>query len=422
AAADGPTPLQEPLRPGERWNQDPRLGAGDELVHDGPRGRLLVPLSSFEAPAEPVGWRSSLSRLDATFDGTARRRGLSEPLPTQAAPSRDGVPLARVSAARATEPYGEGVPLPRAVRKRSRSRPALTAGLVGLALLLTPTVALAAPIGALSAATTLSWLTALHPLASAGGAIAGAVYGMFAARGAGGERATSADVLTSVLHYGAIGGAAVYMLFDATASAFVGTATAGLMPLSAAVVTAALGRKAFEGSFSAPETTSADRIMGAFPAVAAALGISLGVAATFVAPPLASVWALRTMVATGAAAALFSAVYRRVGSPYEGPARMAKGYVLQSLMLGLALAVSNQYLFWLFAAMGAWGFGLILWTTARELWSHLPGQAAPPPPPVVTKPAPQPAPKPGEPAQPAKPGVDPKGPIPMSTDTRAGRL
>lgn len=72
AGADGPTPLQAPLRPGERWTGgDPRLGEGDVLVHDGPRGRELVPLSSFEPSAEPVDWRSSRARSAAFFDGVA---------------------------------------------------------------------------------------------------------------------------------------------------------------------------------------------------------------------------------------------------------------------------------------------------------------------------------------------------------------
>ena len=78
---------------------------------------------------------------------------------------------------------------------------------------------------------------------------------------------------------------------------------------------------------------------------------------------------------------------------------MAKGYVLQSLMMGLALAVTNPFLFWPFAALGTAGFALVLWATARQIWSLRPGapaQPLPPAPPVKPVPpiTPQPAPKP----------------------------
>jgi len=57
---------------------------------------------------------------------------------------------------------------------------------------------------------------------------------------------------------------------------------------------------------------------------------------------------------------------------------MAKGYVVQALMMGLALAMTNPWLFWSFALMGAAGFGLVLYTTALEVWAHRPGAPAQP--------------------------------------------
>jgi hypothetical protein len=427
AAADGPTPLQEPLQPGERWHGDPRLGEGDILVPSGPRGRELAPLSSFEAPAEPVGWRSERSRLDKTFDGSsAERRALGDDLPVagteNASPSPLRAPAGRTTAAaREVPPSAVAAP----AKARNRTKLALTAA-VALALLMTPATAFAAP-AVFSAATSMSWLAALHPLASVAGAVAGAVYGMFAAKPADGSSASSAEVLSSILRYGALGGAAVYMLFDAATVAFMGSATGGgLMPLSTAVVTAALGRSAFQGAFTDTRTSSADRIAGAFPAVAAALGLSIGLTALgFVAPPLASSIAFTSMAVTGAAAAVYSALFRYGRSPHDGPARMAKGWVLQSLMLGLALAVSNPWLFGLFALMGASGSAMVIYTLARELWSFLPGQAVPAPPPsentVPTSPS-KPGTTPTKPGAPQGPGggIVPQKPGPLSADDTTG--
>lgn len=79
AADDGPTPLQESLAPGQHWSpradgrRDQRMGTGDELVHDGPRGRLLVSAASFDQPAEPADGRTSRASLDRRFDGAAAR-------------------------------------------------------------------------------------------------------------------------------------------------------------------------------------------------------------------------------------------------------------------------------------------------------------------------------------------------------------
>jgi len=406
AAADGPTPLQEPLQPGQYWSphadgrRDGRMGTGDEMVHDGPRGRELVSIREFEQPAEPVGWRSSRSQSARLFDGTSARRDLADAAPVAAAASTNAsAPLAKTASAAAPAPVS--VPSASAA-KSSRGLPLALKILVGVALALVPTLAFAAPaaaaagIGTLSVGGTLEIMAAVRPAASAIGAVAGAIYGMIAARPKDGSEASSGEMLSSVLRYGALGGASVYMLLDVTQLAFLGPTGGGLQPLSSAVVTAALGRTAFQGKFMDPATSSADRIVGAFPAVAAALGISLGVA-LFVAPPISITLALAAMTVTGVATALFTALFKLGRSPLDGPAKMAKGFVLQALMTGMALAVSNPYLFWIFTAMGAAGFGLVLWAMARELISFLPGHATPAPapapapttPPTTTPPIPK---------------------------------
>lgn len=385
AATDGPTPLQAPLKRGEIG--DPRLGAGDQLVHDGPRGRVLVPLSSFEPADEPVDWRSSRAALDRRFDGAASRAENGDELPVSAAASASApAPLAKASAPAAKTSIS--VPaVANAARRVLTSRAVKVAAGALLLLLLTPGLALAQTAAApvFTAASAVSLLSAYHPLVSAAGAVAGAVYGMYAARSKTGE-ASSGEVFASILHYGVLGGAGVFVLMDLTQMAFVGVTAVGLKPLSAAVATAALGRTAFQGKFADPATTSADRIVGAFPAVAAALGISLGVVTALVAPPIAETLAMGAMSITGAAAALYATIFKVGRSPSEGPARMGKGFVLQALMTGLALAVHGPALFWFFAALGAAGFGLVLWTVGRELWSFVPGRdSAPPAPPASPK-------------------------------------
>lgn len=379
AAGDGPTPFQEPIRPG---------GPDDVMVHDGPRGRLLVPLSSYEAPETPDGWTTSRSRLNKTFDGSKDRDDAAADGPVTGSYGAASAPLARPSAVAAAAPAS--VPAP---ASPARSRAASLGWKIALAvalMVLTPGIALAqtatAPV-VITAATTLSILAALRPAASVLGGIAGAVYGMTAARPKDGTEASSGEMFASVLRYGAIGAAGVYMLFDVSSLVFTGPTGAGLQPLSSAVVTAALGRTAFQGKFMDAATTSADRIVGAFPAVAAALGISLAAAVGFVAPPLAVTIALGAMSATGVMTAVYTALFKLGRSPLDGPALMGKGYVLQALMTGLALAVSNPWLHWPFALMGAWGFGLVLWAMGRELLSFLPGRAVPAPAPT-TPPAP----------------------------------
>ena len=45
---------------------------------------------------------------------------------------------------------------------------------------------------------------------------------------------------------------------------------------------------------------------------------------------------------------------------------MGRGFTLQALMSGLALAVASPYYSWFFFALGMAGFGLVLLTGARE--------------------------------------------------------
>ncbi|MBI3564640.1 MAG: hypothetical protein HY079_05535 [Elusimicrobia bacterium] len=388
AAGDGPTPLQEPIHPGERWYGDPRLGTGDQMVHDGPRGRNLVPLSSFEPAVEPVDWRSSRAKLDKTFDGAAARSAsVSDPVAGSASAPK---PLAPVAAA----PKAAPASVPAAATPARRSAGLSLGWKIALALalmLFTPAVALAQTAAApvtMSVGGTLAILAALRPAAAVVGGIAGAIYGMAAARPKDGSEASSAEIFGSVLRYGALGASAVYMIFDVTNLAFMGGTGAGIQPLSAAIVTAALGRTAFQGKFKDLATTSADRIVGAFPAVAAAMGISLGVAAGFVAPPLLTTLALGAMTVTGVATAVYTAVFKPGRSPMAGPATMGKGYVLQALMTGMALATTGTWLAPVFGVMGAAGFGLVLWGLGRELYSLLPGQGEPLPPAPPAPPAP----------------------------------
>jgi hypothetical protein len=387
AAADGPTPLQAPLRPGEHG--DPRMGTGDTMVHDGPRGRWLVPLSSFEQPLEPSDWNASRGRLNKTFDGSAERGS---------APDVDGKDssapsiLAKPDALAASARTAAALPVPSASPiRRTGTSFAVKALLVAALLLAVPGVALAAPVaGPLAVhAASLSFLASIHPTASAAGALAGMIYGMFAARPKDGSAASTGDMFASILRYGVLGGAGAYTLLNLTQLAF-GGAAIGLEPLTSAIAIAALGHTAFQEKFMYPTTTSADRIFSTFPAVAAAVGISVavGLSATALAvPTFAAALATNLMASTGVATALYAAIFKPGVSPIDGPALMAKGFVLQALMMGLALAMTNQFLFWQFALMGLAGYAMVLYATAREIWAHRPGapaQPLPPAPPAST--------------------------------------
>ena len=343
------------------------------------------------------------TRMNVMFDGEETRRAIDGSAPVAAGlPSLSAASTLEKSVPAASAAVKAAVPAARMART-GRSL-AVKALIVAALLLATPGIALAAgtagPILA-TAATSLSFLASIQPIASAVGAVAGAIYGMFAARPKDGSSASSGEVFASILRYGVMGGAGAYILLDLTQIAFVGTSAIGLQPLTSAIAIAALGRTAFQDKFMDPATTGADRVMGAFPAVAAAVGISVGMAmGALVAPALAFTIATTAMAATGVATALYAAIFKPGQSLVNGPARMAKGYVLQSLMMGLALAVqSNPYLFWPFALLGSAGFGLVLWTTALEIWAHRPGAPAQPLPPVTPVP-------PITPAPPAKgPGI-----------------
>jgi hypothetical protein len=347
------------------------------------------------------------ARMTVLFDGAATRRELGDAAPVAANLPAMRAPSTLERSAPSAAAIAKAVP-PVAAKVGRMGRSFGAKALIVAALLIAvPSLALAAPvagpIGA-TAAASLSLLASLQPLASAAGAIAGAIYGMFAARPKDGSAASSGEVFASILRYGILGGAGAYVLLDLSQIAFTGASAVGLQPLTSAIAIAALGRTAFQDKFTDAATTGADRIMGAFPAVAAAVGISVGVIATALAlPSLAFMIATGAMAVTGVATAFYAATYKPARSYAEGPATMAKGYVLQALMMGLALAVKSPFLFWPFAALGAAGFALVLWATALQIWSLRPGAPAQPLPPAPSKtqvppvtpvPAPLPGPKP----------------------------
>ncbi|MFI5362670.1 MAG: hypothetical protein ACHQ49_11925, partial [Elusimicrobiota bacterium] len=347
------------------------------------------------------------ARITALVDGSENRRSLDDSasvaagLPAFSAASALGKSAPAVSAASKAVP-----PAAARTNRIFTTSFAVKALLVAAVLVLLPAAGFAATAAGpfAAAAASVSYLASIQPFISAGGALAGAVYGMIAARPKDGSAASAGEVFASVLRYGALGGAGAYILTDLTHAVFGGTIA--LKPLSGAVAIAAMGRTAFQDKFTDPNTTSADRVMGAFPAAAAAVGISLAVAVTaLVAPALSFKIATTAMAATGVATAFYAAVFKPHRSPPDGPALMAKGYVLQALMMGLALAVTNPFLFWPFAALGTYGFALVLWATAREAWSLRPGapeQALPPVPPPKTIPTTQPS-TPSVPAPTPKP-------------------
>jgi hypothetical protein len=78
------------------------------------------------------------------------------------------------------------------------------------------------------------------------------------------------------------------------------------------------------------------------------------------------------LMMTGAATALYTALFRLEKSPAGGPAAMGRGFVLQGLMTGLALALGPSPYALFFFALGMAGFGLVLQATAKELWAAVP--------------------------------------------------
>lgn len=368
-------PLEEALRQTalesgvlEQTAQAPRQEAISE-TQTVAQASVLTGLEQTVRPTETAAQAQSLeSRVDVLFhEDVARSGGASEPIAAPSVETRQAPALKRVE--KRERSLGKA-PRPRALsRQRGFARLAPIALVAALVLLL-PAVALAAPQAAgpvaITAQTALSWLAGVHPLATAGGAILGAAYGLIASRGK--EDASAGEVLAKVMSYGVLGGAGAYALLDLAQLVFVGPSL-GLKPLSAAVATAAFGKAAFPTKFADANTTSADRVFGAFPAVAASLGLSIGV--SLVAPAFSYQLAMGAMAATGVATAVYAAVFRPGRSPADGPALMGKGYVLQALMSGLALALGSQ-LSWVFAALAAAGFLTVLFAFGRELWSLRP--------------------------------------------------
>jgi hypothetical protein len=209
------------------------------------------------------------------------------------------------------------------------------------------------------------------PLATAIAAVIGALFGLWSSRSRDGSAVNAGHVFASTLSSGAIAGVAAFTLIDLTKIAFLGASAAALTPLTAAIATAALTQTAFAAKFTDPATTPADRIMGAFPAVAMTFGLSVGAMAFLPAATMLTISTAALML-TGAATALYTAMFRLEKSPAAGPAAMGRGFVLQSLMTGLALALGPTPYALFFFALGMVGFALVMSTTATEIWAAVP--------------------------------------------------
>ena len=338
--------------------------------------RATAVLKSIFARARP-----NAPSLDAVFDGR----------------SNAGAATAGASAVAAASSVGRPTP---SRLSPSRARRAVPLAVAAAAVLLAPVPALAATAAAAASApftalTTASMLSALHPTATLLSAAVGVVYGLVAARRAEGGPPSSGQVFSSALRYGVIGGAGTYALMGMAQSALSGFSFAGVNPVSTALVTAALGHTAFEGKFGSATTTSADRIFSAFPAVAAAFGLNAYTIAQFVA---VSSWthalAASALSVTGLIAAFYATLFTPGRSDPNGPNQMARGFVLQSLMGGLALALSNPWFSLPFAALAVWGFWDVLTVGFAEfrsalvsLWASLFAPKTPPAPPAPAAPA-----------------------------------
>jgi len=279
------------------------------------------------------------TRLDAAFDGSVARAGESSVIAAPAA----------------------------APRRSFLGRAALAAGV----FVASPGIALASVAPAIVEPGAMSVISLYAPVATVIAAVIGALFGLWSARSKDGSPANAGQVFSATLSHGAIAGAAAFALIDLTKVAFLGFSATALLPLTATVATAALAQSAFSAKFMDPATTPADRIMGAFPAVALAFGLSLG-ALTMLAP--VGLLALSTMMlmATAAATALYTAIFKLEKSAAGGPAAMGRGFVLQSLMTGLALAIGPSPYTLFFFALGMWGFASVMRTTATEFWSAVP--------------------------------------------------
>lgn len=279
------------------------------------------------------------AKLDAMFDGSASRSG-----------------------------EADAVAAPAAKPVRSFLRRAAFAAGVFIA---TPGIALAAQAPAVVEPGAMAIIGSYSPLATAIAAVIGALFGLWSSRSRDGGAVNAGHVFASALSSGAITGAAAFTLIDLTKVAFLGASAAALTPLTAAVATAALAQTAFAAKFMDPGTTPADRIMGAFPAVAMAFGLSVGAVAFLPAATMLTVGTAALMI-TGAATALFTALFRLEKSPATGPAAMGRGFVLQALMTGLALALGPTPYALFFFALGMVGFALVMSATAKEIWAAVP--------------------------------------------------
>jgi len=316
--------------------------------------------------SKPESVEVSAQRMAGLMDGGTIRRDDGTPVIAGAGVFSQAAPLGKAQTAVQPEPKADlSVPSLPAAKPALAKKVLLVALAAGL-ILVFPTLALAAGVpvaGVVSATSVMGWL---HPTASVVAAVVGAAYGAFVAYRKDGPPPSAVEVFASILRYGILGGAGVYACMDLSQVVFLGLRGA-VSPLPAALATAALGQTAFQGKFTDPATSSADRIMAVFPVVAAALGLSIG--GLKVSPDLLYSLGVGAMSATGVATALYAALYKPGQSPADGPAHMARGYVLQALMTGFALAVANPTIALAFAALAALGLGDVIYATGRAVVS-----------------------------------------------------
>jgi hypothetical protein len=337
--------------------------AAETPVAPGTLGTLQQAMKP-EAPSASAGLETSGSRWNGFFDRMLGRRGLSEPTLVAGASSSRSANLGKAGWTPAASKAS--IPAPARRNQRGFTRLGTLALIAGLTLAL-PAMAMAATAAPIAApvVTGLSLVTAYHPLATAAASVLGAVYGIIAAHQKDGKAASNGEILTSVLKYGVLAGAGTFVLLDLAQGLFLGFAGIATRPLPFGLAAAAMGNSAFGAKFNDPNTTPGERIMGAFPAMATALGLTVGIAA--LAPlsvPLTI--ALGAMSITGVATAIYAAIYKPGVSAADGPKRMSRGFVLQSLMGALALSVASPYLALPLAALGVWGLWDVLATTGGE--------------------------------------------------------
>lgn len=305
----------------------------------------VSPVVAAKTPASALSVLSVASaKLDGTFDGAVTRADNDDDVAAPAA----------------------------APRASFLGRAALAAGV----FVAHPGIALASQAPVVVEPSALALVTDYGPVAVAITAVLGALFGLWSARSKDGSAANAGQALSGSLSSGAIAGAAAFTLLDLTKVAFLGATAAALTPLTAAVATAALAQAAFAAKFTDPATTPADRIIGAFPAVAMAFGLSVGAAAFLPATTMLTVGTAALML-TAAATALYTATYRQDKSVASGPAMMGRGFVLQSLMTGLAVALGPSPYALFFFALGLCGFGAVMLATGKEVWAAILSLRAP---------------------------------------------